>query len=306
MSAPFRRGRFAKLPERPPIPHPWFDLPSRTVAVDSAALGPVDVHVVEAGEGPPLLLVHGLMTTGYSWRYVMEPLARHFKVFAPDLPGAGRSSKPLAPSYGVHNLGTGLLEIQQALGITGCAVIGNSLGGTICAAAMAQAPAAMSRLLILHAPGFPEPRLHLLHAALSIPGSTALLGWMVRRDPLRWAHRNVHYWDEDLKSLEEAREYGLPLAAPGGCEAFAKFLRETLDPRGFRRLQRELAALREHPPVRLLYARRDPMVPPRLGPRWKASLPAAELLWIEEASHFAHVDAPDAFLAAALPFVRGG
>ncbi len=275
--------------------------------LDSRPFGRMSAHVTVTGQGPPLLLVHGLMTTSYSWRYMLEPLGRHFTLYVPDLPGAGRSDGPLGARYSVQNLGTWLGELQQALGIVGCAVVGNSLGGAICAAALAQRPASMERLLILHAPGFAEARLWLLQAALALPGSQSLLGWLIRRAPLRWAHRNVHYWDESLKSLEEAEEYGRPLAAPGGAEAFWHHLKEAVNPRSFQRLQADLRALTDHPPIRLLYARRDPMVPPRLGPRWKQSLPAADLLWIEEGSHFAHVDAPDAFLAATLPFlgVRG-
>lgn len=300
---PFQQGRFADLPESPRVPHPYFDADSHTLDLHSAAFGRMSVHVVTAGSGPPLLLVHGLMTTSYSWRYMLEPLGRHFTLYIPDLPGAGRSEGPLGVRYSMHNLGTWITEVQQALGITGCGVIGNSLGGAICASALADAPTSMERLLILHAPGFPEARLHLLSAVLSLPGAPSLLYWLVRRAPLRWAHRNVHYADESLKSREEARAYGLPLAAPGGAEAFGKYLKDAMQPAGLTALQRRVRAMSEHPPIRLVYAPRDPMVPPALGPRWKESLPAAELVWLERGSHFAHVDAPEDFLAVALPFL---
>jgi pimeloyl-ACP methyl ester carboxylesterase len=46
-------------------------------------------------------------------------------------------------------------------------------------------------------------------------------------------------------------------------------------------------------PLLLLYAREDPMVPPSVGPKLAALIPDAELVWMDETSHFAHVDSPD-------------
>jgi pimeloyl-ACP methyl ester carboxylesterase len=57
-------------------------------------------------------------------------------------------------------------------------------------------------------------------------------------------------------------------------------------------------------PLQLVYARRDPMVPPSVGERLARLVPGAELAWLEAGSHFAHVDAPEALLAAALPFLE--
>ncbi len=295
---PFRRGRFEDLPELPRTPHAYGSAEQHELDLHSEPFGRIRVHHRTMGQGPPLLLVHGLMTTSYSWRYVLEPLSRHFTVYAPDLVGAGRSDKPLGARYSLANLATFVAEYQRALGIVGCPVIGNSLGGAICVELLQRDPASMSRLLVLHAPGFAEPRLWALKLALSIPGVEAALSWFIRRDPERWAHRNVHYWDESLKSLEEAREYGAPLAEEAGAMTFIRYLKECVDPSGFARLQRQLRSrnLGGEPPILLLYARKDPMVPPALGPRWAAALPEARLAWIEEGSHFAHVDAVDAFL----------
>ena len=87
---PFRRGRFDALPDAPRVPHPYFATSARTIAVRSERLGEVATHVRVFGAGPPLLLVHGLMTSSYSWRYVLEPLDVLLKgKFVPE-PLAGR------------------------------------------------------------------------------------------------------------------------------------------------------------------------------------------------------------------------
>ena len=80
---------FRSLPELPPKPHAFQSLPRKSIAVSGMQLS-----YVEAGEGAPLLLIHGLMTSAYSFRYVASQLAKHYRVIALDLPGAGQSEAP--------------------------------------------------------------------------------------------------------------------------------------------------------------------------------------------------------------------
>jgi len=298
---PFRQSPFESLPDAPRVPHGFFGLKERTVTVHSEHFGDTQVSVRSVGEGPPLLLVHGLMTTGYSFRYLYPKLAGRFTVYMPDLVGSGRSQKPDV-SYGPAPYAAWIGELIDALEIGGCAVIGNSMGGYLCMRLAMQRPEVMSRLVNLHSPGVPVLRLYALNLAMRAPGSRGLLGWLVGRDPLRWAHRNVHYYDESLKSLEEAREVGLPLSVDAGVNAFARILEETLDPWEMRRFVARLRALDAFPvPLHLVYAARDPMVPPSVGARLRAILPDAEWSCIEQGSHFAHVDALDAFIGAVMP-----
>jgi pimeloyl-ACP methyl ester carboxylesterase len=158
-------------------------------------------------------------------------------------------------------------------------------------------PGVFGRLLNLHSPGILEPRLRALAFATSIPGTRAAFAWYLRRDPLRFVHKNVHYYDEQLKSVEEAHQYGDPLRTVEGSRAFANILGDVLAPRELTEFARALEATRPFPiPLLLLYARTDPMVPPWIGPRLHALVPSAELRFIENSSHFAHVDTPDLVL----------
>jgi pimeloyl-ACP methyl ester carboxylesterase len=301
---PFRQLPFSALPAEPRAPHPFFAVAWRDVWVDSQPFGRVRVHVREHGQGRPLLLVHGLMTSSYSFRYVLEALGRRFRCIVPDLVGCGRSDKPDVP-YRAAALATFLGELVDTLGVRGCDVLGNSLGGYLCMRLALADPGSMRRLVSLHCPGVPLVRLHALRAALAMPGSRRLLDWMIARHPERWAHRNVHYFDESLKSLEEAREYGAPLAQPEGRRAFARYLAEALDPRDMRAFVADLRARDPFPvPLQLVFARRDPMVPPVVGERLRALVPSATFVWLDDASHFAHVDAPERLLEAALPFLE--
>jgi pimeloyl-ACP methyl ester carboxylesterase len=301
---PFAQLPFAEVPEAPRVAHPFLALPERELEMESRPFGRMRVRYRELGDGEPLLLVHGLMTSSYSWRYVIEPLSARWRVIVPDLPGAGRSDKPDA-SYALDALGAWIGEFQSAVGARGCAVVGNSLGGLLCMRLALDDPGAMSALLNVHSPAFPDARLRALHFGLSVSGSYAVLSWMIRRDLLRWAHGNVHYRDETLKSLEEARVYAEPLASEEGRRAFARWLHESLAPSGLSRFVADLRARGFPVPLRLVYAREDPMVPPSVGPRLAALVPDAELVWLEDASHFAQVDQPAALVREIHRFFAG-
>lgn len=303
---PFERLSYAEVPERPRVPHPFFDAPEQRVRVTTPHFGELALSVRRWGAGPPLLCVHGLMTSSYSFRYVLEPLGRDFEVIVFDLPGAGRSDTPDV-TYSATALADLVGALMERLGIVGAPVLGNSMGGYLAMWLALRRPEVLSRIVNLHSPGLATPRMWALQAALAMPGTGRLLDHLVARDPMRWAFRNVHYYDETLKSREEAREYAAPLTTAAGRRAFRRYLGDTLRASTMRTFANELrrrgGALGV--PLGLVYATRDPVVPPSIGERLAALVPDARLVWLEHASHFAHVDAPAAFVAAALPMLRG-
>ncbi|HUJ60570.1 MAG TPA: alpha/beta hydrolase [Kofleriaceae bacterium] len=302
--APFRQLPFEEVPDLPTVPHRWAQTSRRDVAIRTDELGTCRIAVRELGDGPPLVLVHGLMTASYSFRYVLDLLGKTHRLIIPDLPGAGASDHPdvyLGPDV----LARALIATLDAVGARGATVIGNSMGGYLCMRAALLDPGAIGRLVNLHSPGVPTARMIALHWALRLLPAWPLLDRLVRRDPERWVHRNVHYYDESLKSREEHREYAAPLRERAGRRTFYRHLRDTLDAR---ELARFVRALRQAPfpiPLLLVYAARDPMVPPSVGRRLRALVPAAGFVELPEASHFAHVDAPARFVAAIEPFLSG-
>lgn len=302
MLRPFEQLPFEAVPSAPIRPHPWWRLErlEARVAFNGA---PRTMVYRKAGSGPPLLLVHGFMTTGYSWRYAIEPLAERWTVYAPDLIGCGESEHPRG-SYAPEHVADSIGSFVRAVGIEGCAAIGNSMGGYLCMHLALRDPSVLSSLVNLHSPGLVTPRMRALRVALDVvPGWRNALRWVVQRDAERWVHRNVHYYDERLKSREEHRVYGGPLETRAGFDGFASMLDETLDARAMERFERALRERGAFPiPLCLVYAKRDPMVPPEVGERLAAIVRGAALVWMDEASHFAHVDATDRFVAIAERF----
>ncbi len=308
---PFSRLPFDQLTERPRRPHPYFDAESVELTMNTPSFGRVRIHYKVYGSGPPLLLIHGLMTSSYSWRYILEELGSRFRLIAPDLPGCGRSDKPPDRSYRSAALAAWIGDFQDSVGIPGCDTVGNSLGGQLCLRRVLMAPASFARLAVIHPPVLPDKRLRALHAMLAMPGATRALAWWVRRSPQRWAHRNVHYYDETLKSLEEAREYGEPLSTTEGARAFVRWLSEALAPADLARfateLRRRLGEGAAFPvPLLLLYARQDPLVDPAMGDALHKLVPSATMVRLERSSHFAHVDTPDAVARELATFFAAG
>ena len=300
--APFRQLPFDQVPDEPRVPHAWARVTRQDVTIRTAELGTCRIAVHAFGEGPPLVLVHGLMNPAYSFRYLLELLGDRHRLLIPDLPGGGASDCPdvyLGPDV----LARALIATIDALGVRGAPVIGNSMGGYLCMRGALLDPGAMGRLVNLHSPGVPTARMRALRWALRALPSWWLIDRLVRRDPERWVHKHVHYYDESLKCRADFRELAAPLRTRGGRRGFYRHLRDTLDAREMAGFVAQLRARRFPIPLLLVYAERDPIVPPAVGDRLHALVPEARLVRLAECSHFAHVDAAPRFVEAIAPFL---
>lgn len=299
----------AKLPDHPPVPHSWFEHADHTVVVDAPALHPraLTVHYREAGptepgsdpRAMPLLLVHGLQTSGYSWRYVLDELARTRRVIVPDLVGSGRSDSPGSFGYDPLHMASMLDELRRALGVERWMVVGNSLGGIYAACHAAEHPASVDRVAIIHAPGFmdrgPLLGLELVRRGLMpAAGSRAFGPWLV--------HRYLRYHTRGMKSREEVEEFSRSWGTAEGRLAAFHVIRDALAPERAAELPQILGRVEQD--ALLVWARNDTLIPPATAERWLEHLPTARLDWIDESSHFTQVDQPAATVAALEPFLQ--
>src|SRR5205814_4842784 len=158
----------------------------------------IRLHVVEAGEGPALVLLHGLSATHANWEHTIRAFADRWRVVAPDLPGHGRSAKPDGP-YTIDFYAGVIRSLGRALGIDEAVVIGNSLGGQI-AIELGLAYPAWTRALVLAAPaGRFGAGVQAMRWAIGAAARPAVL-----RVALPWAFaRSVH--DPSLPACEERR-----------------------------------------------------------------------------------------------------
>lgn len=114
-----------------------------------ADLDGVNLHYLRAGQGEPVVLVHGIPQTSHEWRYVMPRLANQYTVIAPDLRGLGDSSRP-AGAYDKKTLGADIASLViDHLGFKRFHLVGHDWGGPVAFAVAARHPDAVQTLSIL-------------------------------------------------------------------------------------------------------------------------------------------------------------
>ncbi len=109
-------------------------------------------NVVEMGDGPPLLLVHGLSGCWQNWLENIPRFARTHRVIAPDLPGFGASEMP-REEISIDGYARFLENLCDALSIDAAAVVGNSMGGHIASELAIRSPQRVERLMLVSAAG---------------------------------------------------------------------------------------------------------------------------------------------------------
>jgi pimeloyl-ACP methyl ester carboxylesterase len=110
----------------------------------------------EAGQGPPVLLLHGWPTSSFLWRKVMPPIARSNRVIALDLPGFGASDKPLDARYDFGFFAQALDGFLEAVGTGEVALAVHDLGGPIGVRWAIDRPERVTALALLNTLVYPE------------------------------------------------------------------------------------------------------------------------------------------------------
>src|SRR5215471_14670661 len=122
------------------------------VAKDVTVLG-FRLHYLEAGQGPPVVLLHGLGGDGSRWTPNIEPLARDFHVFALDQIGFGQSDKPLA-NYHTGMLAEFLVDFLKAANVGRASLVGNSMGASVALYTAVRFPQAVDRIVLADGGGY--------------------------------------------------------------------------------------------------------------------------------------------------------
>ncbi len=145
----------------------------------------VGVNVVEEGEGPPVVLVHGLPGSAYDWRLTSAALAqRGRRVIAYDRVGYGWSDARPDDAFSVESNAAELLALLAALDLDDVTVVGHSYGGATAIVAAQRDPSRITRLVLVASagPGLEksQPPLALARIVFSAP----VLGWLHAVPPL--------------------------------------------------------------------------------------------------------------------------
>jgi pimeloyl-ACP methyl ester carboxylesterase len=248
----------------------------------------VRTHLLRAGAGAPLLLLHGLGASSYSWRFAVSEFARDYEVFVPDFPGFGRSEKPWDFDYSIAGLHAWLLALMDQLGLKRARMAGNSMGGVIALWTAAETPERVERMALFGTPAYPENR----------PRALWPLGWPVLgrvfeaamgETSLRWIARTT-FVDQTKVTEEMIAEYGEPLKTAAGRRAVAEFIRHAIPPDHRERVKRYKTMTT---PALVLVGESDQMVGPKGAERLARDLPNATYVCLDRCGHAPQEDAPE-------------
>jgi pimeloyl-ACP methyl ester carboxylesterase len=114
----------------------------------SARVNDVTLHYVLAGQGEPVVLLHGWPQTWYEWRKIIPALAQRYTVIAPDMRGIGDSSKPLS-GYDKRTVADDIYQLVRKLGHEKIFLVGHDWGGPTAYAYAVAHPADVRKLVIL-------------------------------------------------------------------------------------------------------------------------------------------------------------
>lgn len=116
----------------------------------------VRIAYQETGEGRALILLHGVGAAQELWDKIREPLSRHFRVITPDLPGCGRSAKPLRFDYSFLRQAEVMQKFILSFADEKIILGGNSLGGGIALAVAPQIQEKLSHLILMGSICYPQ------------------------------------------------------------------------------------------------------------------------------------------------------
>jgi pimeloyl-ACP methyl ester carboxylesterase len=254
-----------------------------------------------AGEGPVLLLVHGIAGTNAVWENVFEELATDHVVIAPDLPGHGESGAS-AGDYSLGAMAATLRDLLLALGHERATVIGHSLGGGVAMQFSYLFPEYTERLVLISSGGLGRSVNPALRLA-ALPGAelvTAQLG------------RAARLADRLLPSGARpggrvAVELGRSVAALADSQtrgAFHATLRAVVGPDGQRVFAGDRLYLAREMPTLIIWGEHDPIIPVGHGHRAHAAMPGSRFVVLEGAGHFPPLEDPRGVIEAIRDFIE--
>jgi pimeloyl-ACP methyl ester carboxylesterase len=258
-----------------------------------------------AGDGPPVVLIHGMVNSSRHWEQVALRLADRYTVVAPDLLGHGDS----AAVRGDYSLGAHACSIRDLLttiGIDRATVVGHSLGGGIAMQFFYQFPQRVQRLALISSGGLGHDVSPMLRGA-AMPGAAAGI-WLVANRRVRSALDRA---GERMRARGSRRGIYLqavaramrPLQEAAARRAFVQTLRAVIDVRGQHVSALDRLYLLGELPTLIVWGERDHTIPIEHGLAAHALVPNSRFVSLPNAAHFPNLEDPEGLADALLAWL---
>jgi pimeloyl-ACP methyl ester carboxylesterase len=247
-----------------------------------------------AGQGPPVVLIHGVAGRAGQWDQTMVQLAADHTVIAPDLLGHGESAKPRG-DYSLGAFASGVRDLLIGLDIEAATVVGHSLGGGIAMQFAYQFPERCQRLVLVSSGGLGQD-VHPVLRAATLPGSELVLPLIAHEKLLEIASLVPRALGKiGLRTgpdiAEMARGYA-SLSNAEGRAAFIHTVRAVIDPMGQRVNATDRIYLASKMPTLIVWGRRDRIIPVEHAEPAHQGMPGSRLELFDGVGHFPHLEDP--------------
>jgi pimeloyl-ACP methyl ester carboxylesterase len=262
---------------------------------------------VRAGSGPPMVLLHGIGNSAQTWAGVLDRLAAHHTVIAPDLLGHGLSDKPRA-DYSIAGHANNVRDLLTVLDVERTTIVGHSLGGGIAMQFAYQFPEFVERLVLVGSGGL-GPEMSASLRLASLPGAELVLTVLsAASGPVRFGLRAVDavgalIGATPVRDLAEVGEAVLGLRDIEARRAFLRTLRGVADTHGQLITALDRLYLADAVPMLVIWGSRDPIVPAAHAETVRRLVPTARVEVFDGAGHWPHLDQPDRFCEVLLDFL---
>lgn len=266
-------------------------------------IGGFDTFYLAAGEGRPLLLVHGVGGSSVTFRWNIEELAQRFRVYALDLPGHGRSEKPDLRYDAEDSVPYLATFIREVCGEP-TALVGVSAGGLMCALTAEEYPELVTHLVMVSSAGFGRD----IDWGLRLLSLPVVRPWMehtrhvpnsVRMSLRRVIHDPSLITDELVQAVCEER------AQPGAGATIHTAIRSNIGLFGLRRWRHHRKKIRRiTAPMMIIWGRQDRFIPvrhTRRAMRWMVGVP---IYIFDRCGHWPPFEHPREFNRLVTEFVR--
>jgi pimeloyl-ACP methyl ester carboxylesterase len=260
----------------------------------------------EAGSGPPIVFVHGLLVNANLWRKVVPRLSPDFRCIALDLP-LGSHELPmnddadLTPA-GLAELIAGAIE---AIGLEDATLVGNDTGGGLSQLAVTGHPERIGRLVLTSCDAydnFPPSFFNYLKLSARIPGAISVGFAPLRLRALRRLPIAFGWLMHGKLDPEAGDSYVLPVLTDAAVRGDVRRVLPALDPRYTLEAAERFAGFER--PVLIAWSRDDKFFPAEHAERLAADFPDARLEWIEDSRTFSPEDRPERLAELIAGFVR--
>jgi pimeloyl-ACP methyl ester carboxylesterase len=252
------------------------------------SIGDLHVFAITLGQGRDVLLLHGNPSSTYTWRGVIEPLAKRYRVHAIDLPGFGFSDKPEGAPYTTDWLAHRALDYLDAAGVDRAVIVGNSMGGHVASEIAMIAPERVSALVLIAASGLQvesdeEPPLAMRIATWPVIGP--ILRALPSKPLVASALRDAFY-DPSRVTDTDVDVYYAALRSRGGLDAFLTRMGQSIPPDRADRV-RTIDA-----PTLVITGDTDRIVDPAVSDRYHDMIADSELVIFDRTGHLPQEERP--------------